>query len=575
MSGFGLSFLLPGSPDKPGGSGRAKIFVLAALLSILAAILFQPALDGYRLLKIKRFVASAQAGLAQGNWTEAAGSAARALTLDPYQPQALRVMATALSALDDPEAIPYWNAIIARSDVTEADRSAYVALAIRLKRADLAERQMAGLLAAGHKSVETLRLAASYFDLSGDASRAANYARAVLAQDPEDRGTLFLLGRLSLAAKNPEDVGRGKMILASFLTGTNYYSIEAMRLLGESGRLVAIEAADLAQRLEKHPLREPRDELILAELRIGVTPYKSREIIAGMATNAPAMDGQTRLELGRWLNRRQAFAETVASLTLQEAMKSKDHLLVLLDAKAALGQWQELDVLLSRDDLPLEPVLQTLFQARAASELKRDRIAELLWDKCQAQAASNQQALVFVAQYAEKMGERNQAIRACRKLLELSPRYRPAYEALVRLEEPKGDTRLLRNLLREMGRVFPDDPVPRNDVAYLNLLLNEDLQSSLAQAEELARDYPAYIAYKVTLALAHHRLGNARKALEVLEQLPIQWEQALPGWQAVCLSVLASNGLRDKASELLRHIVLGKLKAEERLLIQPWIPTQG
>jgi hypothetical protein len=50
----------------------------------------------------------------------------------------------------------------------------------------------------------------------------------------------------------------------------------------------------------------------------------------------------------------------------------------------------------------------------------------------------------------------------------------------------------------------------------------------------------------------------------------IDWNQALPGWQAVYTAVLGSNKKELEAKKMARTIDWQRLKPEERRLIQAW-----
>ena len=120
----------------------------------------------------------------------------------------------------------------------------------------------------------------------------------------------------------------------------------------------------------------------------------------------------------------------------------------------------------------------------------------------------------------------------------------------------------------ELARQLPQDPAPKNDLAYLNLLFSEKVDESMQAARELVAAVPDRAAYRTTLALACLRKKQPKEALAAYDQAEINWSTALPGWQAVRAAVLAANGREAEARELALTINWDRLKPEERALIR-------
>jgi hypothetical protein len=55
-------------------------------------------------------------------------------------------------------------------------------------------------------------------------------------------------------------------------------------------------------------------------------------------------------------------------------------------------------------------------------------------------------------------------------------------------------------------------PATENDLAYLNLLLKNEVDASGHIAEKLVREHPQMLAYRTTLALAYLRSNDAAGA---------------------------------------------------------------
>jgi hypothetical protein len=216
-------------------------------------------------------------------------------------------------------------------------------------------------------------------------------------------------------------------------------------------------------------------------------------------------------------------------------------------------------------------VLVELYRARVARELKKDRQAATHWAQAHWLAGDNVRALWYLAEYAERLGQSAEAIKAYRRLTRNGEAARPAFLALVRLTERTEGTAVLRSVLQEVATRFPDDPAPRIDLAYLDLLSGVNLAQAKAVAQQLCSQHPEMPAYRTTLALAHLRHNETAAAQALFQDTRVDGSSLLPGWQAVRTAVLGASGNREAARQLARQIAADRLKPEERALVQPWL----
>jgi len=139
---------------------------------------------------------------------------------------------------------------------------------------------------------------------------------------------------------------------------------------------------------------------------------------------------------------------------------------------------------------------------------------------------------------------------------------------LVGLTVKSGSTTELRALLAEMQAEWPDDDSLLNDLAYLKLLLGEDLATQRQVAETLAKKSPANLTARTTLALACFRQGDFAAALRQYQGHRDNWQLAAAAPRTVYAAVLAANGRTAEARELARAIPAGQLRPEEAELIR-------
>lgn len=105
-------------------------------------------------------------------------------------------------------------------------------------------------------------------------------------------------------------------------------------------------------------------------------------------------------------------------------------------------------------------------------------------------AAGNPPKLEFLANFAEKSGNLPMAAEAYRSMVKFPAAAVPGYLGLIRIAEKRADMRQLRDVIGELSRQLPEDPAPKNDLAYLNLLFNERIDDSLQISRDLVSALP-------------------------------------------------------------------------------------
>jgi predicted Zn-dependent protease len=556
-------------PDLTAAPRRRRWLVALAVVALVAAVAARPAYRAVKHWRAANLAQQAEQFLGQKQWLDAARTAHAALQLHHEQPRAPLVLARSLGALRQDNALAYWKLALAR-DAAPALRLEAAQAALQLGRPDVAEPLVAEALARQPEDGAALRLAAVVCDLRGDPVAAARHARGALARLPGDVELELLLCRQLAASRQPAEITEAKVRLLNLARAQGALAPAALSLLLGFTDLTRNELYEAWRVASALPAEAPGAPLLAAEAHLRLEPAKRNAILQSLSAARAAAPLPARVELARWLLRQREFARALEVLPLNIAATNADAFLVFLDAMAALGRWKELADVLARPGLPLEPALVELYRARAARELGQGRIASLHWGLAQSLAAANPALLWHVAQYAERLGEYDEAVKALRKLTGQRVGARPVFEALVRVLQRAGDLPQLRAVLREMTELFPDDAAVRNDYAWFSLLAREDVAGARESALALVKQQPQVPAFRVTLALAHLRGGDAAAALAEVEALPLDWAQVLPGWQAVRVAALGAGGREEEARRFAAGLDLKRFRPEEQELVWPW-----
>ena len=273
------------------------------------------------------------------------------------------------------------------------------------------------------------------------------------------------------------------------------------------------------------------------------------------------------------------------SLELSTAQQnsSSDWLLVHLDALAATNRW---DAVLERLENPsgqaskLQGTVRALFTMRARTELRQTFDRSDAWHDIQILARNETvHDQLYVAQYAERTGERQQAAIIYRRILDtqgaasafvtgLSMEERMTCHAgLIRAVSETASTAELLPLLEAMSADFPDMNEATNDAIYLRLLTGDSNERMPGRLRPLLEKNPALLAYRTTMALCELRAGHAEAAAKLYDGWQIDWTTAPDRFKAVRVAVLDASGHADEAQALRAMTDPKKLRPEEAALL--------
>jgi len=235
---------------------------------------------------------------------------------------------------------------------------------------------------------------------------------------------------------------------------------------------------------------------------------------------------------------------------------------------AILQRWNDIDEVLGRTEITLDPSVIESFHARTAQERNATLDAEMHWNHALSLAGTDPFKVRFVANFAEKSRAAAIALKAYQQLARFPDHAETAYRGIERVSQRSGDTPAQRAAMAKISASTPDDPNAADQLAYLNLLLGEDVDKNLATAKRLAEQYPNRLSYRVTAALGYLRQQNAAAALAQFNApVPIDWKQTLPAWRAVYAAALLGSDRNDEAQKIMATIKRDRLNPEERALI--------
>jgi hypothetical protein len=374
-----------------------------------------------------------------------------------------------------------------------------------------------------------------------------------------------LLAESSDAAKQAE----ARKVLWELAGKESAYKKPAIEALARAPELSVEERERVLQALERLSPKELADDLLEADVRLKAQPHQAPQIYDQTIDRWQNGTAQQVAELARWLNAHQQAERVLTLFPIERALQNNTLLLARLDALAVLQRWVDIDDTLTKPEVTLDPSVIESFRARTAQERGATLDAEVHWNHAVSLAGNDPFKLRYVANFAEQSHAHAAALKAYGQLARFPDHARTAYAGTQRITQQTGDVAVERAVAEKIAASAPGNPDAADQVAYLNLLLEKDVDKNLATAKTLAEKYPNRLSYRVTAALGYFRQHDPGSALAQFNApAPIDWKRTQPGWRAIYAAILLANERNDEAQQIIGTIPLERLNPQERALIE-------
>jgi len=482
--------------------GRQWLALLIAVVVLIGAGIW--GYSWFKASRADRFAALGDTLLAADKWSEAAVQYRVALQMNPSSYRALSGAARLATKADRPEALEIWQKVMTLRQCTNKDREDYADLLVRTNRLNLAEKVIDKLLN-NNPDTKALQLAARYCRKVGDSSKAIQYARIALDRGPDDYTARFQLAEFLAQSRDVREQDEARKILWEIAGNSNPYQKTALEALATAPKLSPDERNRLLQELSALAPKTIKDDLLGADLRLQLHPDDGAKIYREEIERWENGKPEEMVNLARWLNSHLQAELVLEKFPIERSLKDNQLLLARMDALASLQRWNDIDDLLNRNDVTLDPSVIESFRARTAQERNATLDAEVHWNHAISLAGTDPYKLAFVANFAEQSHATNAALKAYDQLARFPEQADMAYRGTQRVSQRSGETTTQRAAMAKIVTRSPDDPNAADQLAYLSLLLNQDIDKNLATAKQLAEKYPNRLSYRVTVALGYLR----------------------------------------------------------------------
>ena len=562
------------SPDS--STQPKKNFRWIAIIVVVLVVLGAAGLFSYKEIKSYRsngVLAEAQVSLEEGDLKAAYEKGVLSIKLDSHNVEALRFMAILATRLQSTEAFTFWESLILSGEQTLEDKESYVAFCLRLRHLEKAAPVLQALLDQERPSEDAIGMGIQFWRLQRNPAQAEILVGRGLQLYPENPYFQLTLAELYIQSRERSRLRLARSLLWNLRDMDPLeVRLRALDLLSRSFILTPNEEKTLLNAETLKPTNT-NEHLLVGDLKIRLNPFNREAIIEQVLQDLLSTDSVEHPKVGAWLVRYGQFEKALNLLPKEEALSDPEYTVVYLDALSGLGKWEELaDVLFDvQSNLNLDPLVLQVFRTRVALALGDAKLAEAQWEHTLSLAKGNAQGLLYVGQYFDRTGGWFYAWQAYDELLKEPSLAMAIGRRMIQMAESQGETEKVAHVLERLSKTFPNELGPKNDLAYMNLLLGQNIEQSFNAAQELMQLRSDDMAVRSTMALAYLRQGKAQKAYKLYSDVQVDWNNALPYWKAVYAAVLDANGNTEEARRMVLRINYNQLKPEEMALLKDLI----
>lgn len=566
---------------------RLLIIVGVSLPIVLAIVWFggRPVGREIKAWQARRLAAQAEAFIEAESWPEAQEKVQDACQLRPGEPAVLRAAARFLTRAGHArEARDFWKQLEAARPLDAAEQRDVAVNELGLGNLDAAEARLrlawrpgaegapddwrAGLKLAAARRLhpEAFALARKLMTSPASTGRQRLEGASVLLSSTEaDQAEAWAFIR-KLAADGKSAESLDALIALARQTGS---TLAAAATHPEASAPPPLESpADLATRLEAHPLARVQHRLLALDLRLAADPSRRAEMIETAVQRFSQAGSEDLVALSAWLYSKGEYTRNLELIPEDKAVTNRALYLQHLDTLGALGRWPQIEDLIKRQRITLDPMTEQMYLARCSQQQGRTQARDVHWNSAVEAAGKSLEKLSAVGSYALRNGALGPAEVAFRNAIAADPGSRAPYAALLELLQSEGRTNALHDLLVTMAARWPGEDAIQNDAAYIGLLLGLNAEAARETASELVRRSPASLPHRVTLALAELRLGHALSALDAFRGVDMAGAASQPRQLAVYAAALWETSNEPEARRVAAKIPADRLLPEEWALLQ-------
>ncbi len=485
----------------------------------------------------------------------------------PLDAAVFRLGAEIEDAQDLPDAPSWWARVVELEPGSSDALFSWAKSALRLGQFQVAGRAL-------DSTPPAARQTAAYHELMAGIALAAHHRDAADAQFAEaarlePANPMHRINRASLRLEADDTTiqSTARVELESAVGDDAPSRLPALRaLLGDALRRHDRQRiTDWRARLLAVPQRSWNDDILCLSATLDEAAFNS--VLTDLEKRAEGHLADL-VTLADWLTAHDRAGETRRWLgTIPGPIRGETRVQIcFMNSLTVLGDWKTLQEALTAGPWRQLDFLRRATLVRVARELGEPDSAA--WHDLVQSLDGQPQVLLLLAETVQAWGWEDRSEAVFWTVADQDPlARRGALRSLWQHYSATGNTPGLLRVARRQYTDAPDDPLARNNYAFLSMLLHGSSELADRLSREVAAVPGAAPEFLATRAFALHCAGKAAEAVQVLEALPAEVRQS-PGVALYYGLALEGAGQRKEAVEFAGLAARARLLPEEKRLLE-------
>jgi hypothetical protein len=501
------------------------------------------------------------------DWGHAVACIHKARSYAPEEPAVLRATITFLKLTEsDPVFLSQQlRALSEKEALTIEDQILLSRSLLKAGSAPRAREVLEKLPAEARQQPEVLTLASTIATAEGRGDEARELQQLAKLNQPDTAASKLekaLAQRNSAFEKDRQAARSALWRLTREATETGLLAITHLTV---DPQLDWAQTDALIQLAKNHPHPSLPVHLGILSARMRLRPDLRDQIIDEEIARFQHVGGGKLEDIARWLALEKQHARVIQIVPERLRRTSRDLFPIVAQALAEEGRWKELKSMLTHEKPPVRPTRVRLWLAEAESHLSSDDTETRHHLKSCIETARLEKDLSMLTaavSTAERLSQPDLALQACQHVLQM-PAAAEQVEILQKaadLASGLRDTRLMLDYTRQLHLLRPASPAYAEHLAYLRLLLGEEMEVVTAAPNSTPVLHQALSAY---------RLGDRESLARMLPTITSAMPEDLPaGRRAVLSGLLATAGDTARAFQIAEKVPETLLLDEERAFLK-------
>ncbi len=518
-----------------------------------------------------RWLKQAAEELKADHFTDAVGTAQRALVVDPDSLPAFHILAEATEKQNRADTVA-WRGQIARLQPRDIDSQLNLAsAALRFAQLDVARKALESVPKEKRDSAPYNVVAGWLARAQGDEAGVERHFAAALQTEPGNETCQYNLAVVRIKSLEPEKSAAARETLRRLCKDPAFRAGSLRALLSDAVQHRDSESADrLAQDLQMSPQVTFSDYLLCLDFYKQLDEKKFSAVLDRVKP-AAARSPEDLAMLLAWMNDHGMAADVLRWTEKLPAEKTEvpPPAVEIADALAAQKNWSRLRRWTRDSSWNEFEYLRLAYEAFAARQTRQaaaDAEFEALWHRAETACQENPEREIRLARLASKWNLPSEAEQLWLRVAHNPLTRREALDELFGIYRANNDLPNLYLTAMRLHETSPNEPLVAAEYARLSLLLERNIPEGQRVAREAFDQAPSEPPCAIAEALSLYAQGHSAEGLGILKKLPPD-KMREPRYAVYAAVLLLAEKQAEAAREFIEAASAGPVFPEEKKML--------